>query len=270
MISAHRTLFNFELTPLQHIRPWGQPGQHRLHWFGLTDGQYWIEAGPVTLLEYSEFARTRGAPRYCSYQVVRLYEDLMDLIPSVVEPVPASLTPYLHGDHSIAWETTFRAWREMSPAQLNETQFWDITDAASTWIGRRTLDTSYLSPSSKIRLWFDGQLVHLAWDNTLKLCQGTPAWSALSGTFQLTLEDFISEVTSFHTRLMEQMGERIKQVLAGILQDSVHVDLHGLKREHQQRSHNDIHHRTVPTNTDWSLVCAALAKIEGHSKRFTL
>jgi hypothetical protein len=106
----------------------------------------------------------------------------MDLIPSVVEPVPASLVPYLSGDHSTAWETTFRAWRETPPAQLNKQQFWDITDAASTWIGKRTLDTSYLSPSAKIRLWFDGQLVHLAWDNTLKICQGAPAWSALGGS----------------------------------------------------------------------------------------
>jgi hypothetical protein len=270
MTSAHPTLFNFELTPLDHLRPWGRPGQHQLHWFGLTDGQYWIQAGPSTLLEYSELARTRGAPRYCSYQVVRLYEDLMDLLPSVVEPVPASLAPYLSGDHSIAWETTFRAWREIPPAQLNEQQFRDVADAASTWIGKRTLDTSYLSPSAKIRLWFDGQLVHLAWDNRLKIFQGTPAWSALSGCFQMTLEDFISEVVSFHTRLMEQMSERVIHVLAGALPDSVHIDLPELRHEHQYRSHNDVRHRTVPTNTDWSLVRAALAKIEGNSKPLTL
>jgi hypothetical protein len=217
------------------------------------------------LLEYSEVARDRGAPRYCSYQVVRLYEDLMDLIPSVVEPVPASLVRYLSGDHSIKWETTFRAWREQSPDGLDEQPFWDITNAASTWIGKRTLDTGYLSPPAKIRLWCDGQFAHIAWDNTFKTFQGMPAWSAARGSFRLTLEDFISEVSSFHTRLMEQMSKRVTHVLAGSLPDNVHVDLVGLQREHQCRSHDDIRHRTVPTQTDWSLVRAALAKIERNS-----
>jgi len=261
MTSTHPTLFNFEFTPLEHIRPWGEPGQHQLHWFGLTDGQYWIQAGPTALLEYSEIARTHGTPRYCSYQVARLYEDLLDLIPSVVEPVPAYLIPYLWGDHSIAWESTFRSWYEKAPNGLDKPQFWDLADAASTWIVKRTLDTSYLSQSAKIRLWFDGRLVHLAWDNTLKTFQGMPVWSAARGSLQLPLEDFISELTSFHTRLMEQMSERVTQVLAGALPDNVHVDLAGLTREHQYRSHNDIGHRTVPTQTDWSLVGAALAQI---------
>lgn len=262
MTSANPTLFNFELTPLELVQPWGEPGQHTLHWFGLTDGQYWIQAGPATLLEYSELAQTHGAPRYCNYQVVRLYEDLMDLIPSVVEPVPASLVPYLSGDQSSAWDTAFRAWRENRRGGLDEQRFWDVTDGATTWIGKRTLDTGYLSPSAKIRLWSDGQHVHIAWDNILKTFQGSPAWSAVLGSFQLTIEDFISEVVSFHTRLMEQMSERVTRVLAGALPDSVQVDLGGLKREHNHRSQNDINHRTVPTTTDWSLVRAAIAEVE--------
>jgi len=265
MTSAQPKLFNFELTPLASVHPWGEPGQHQLHWFGLTDGEYWIQAGPATLLEYSELARTHGAPRYCSYQVARLYEDLMDMIPSVIEPVPASLAPYLSGNHSTTWEATFRTWYEKAQGGLEEQHFWDIADAASTWIGKRTLDTGYLSPSAKIRLWCDGQFVHLAWDNTFKTFQGTPAWSAARGSFRLTLEDFISEVSSFHTRLMEQMSQRVTQVLARALPHKVHVDLAGLQREHQYRSHDDIRHRAVPTQTDWSLVRAALTKIERDS-----
>jgi len=265
MTSTHPTLFNFKLTPLASVHPWGQPGQYQLHWFGLTDGEYWIQAGPATLLEYSELARTHGAPRYCSYQVARLYEDLRDMIPSVIEPVPASLAPYLSRNHSATWEATFRKWYEQAQGGLEEQQFWDIADAASTWIGKRTLDTGYLVPSAKIRLWCDGQFVHVAWDNTFKTFEGTPAWSAVRGSFRLTLEHFLSEVTSFHTRLMEQMGERVADVLAGALPDSVHVDLAGLQREHHYRSHNDIRHRIVPTHTDWSLVSAALATIERNS-----
>jgi Family of unknown function (DUF5984) len=42
MTSAHPPLFNFELAPLERVQPWGKAGQQNLHWFGLTDGQYWI------------------------------------------------------------------------------------------------------------------------------------------------------------------------------------------------------------------------------------
>jgi hypothetical protein len=264
MTSANPTLFNFELTPLEHVHPWGEPGQHKLHWFGLTDGEYWIQAGSATLLEYSDIARAHGAPRYCNYQVARLYEDLMDSIPSVVEPVPASLTPYLWGDDSIGWDTKFSAWREISPGRLDKDQSWDVAGAATNWIGQRTLDTGYLSPSAKIRLWFDGQQVYIAWDNVLKSIEGRPAWSAVRGSFQMPLQDFISEVVSFHTRLMEQMSERVTQFRAGALPDCVHVDLAGMEREHQFRSNNDIRHRTVATKTDWNNVRAAIEEVESH------
>ena len=160
------------------------------------------------------------------------------------------------------WETTFRAWRENPPGGLDEQRFWDITDGASAWIGKRTLDTGYLSPSAKIRLWSDGQHVHIAWDNFLKAFQGSPAWSAVRGSFQLTIEDFISELVSFHTRLMEQMSERVTRVLAGALPDGVHVDLAALEREHSHRSHNDISRRTAPTTTDWNCVRGTIAEIE--------
>ncbi|WP_370584974.1 DUF5984 family protein [Micromonospora sp. ANENR4] len=45
--------FRFELYPLDEVSPWGR-GQPRLHWFGLTEGWYWLEAGGQELL--------RGAP----------------------------------------------------------------------------------------------------------------------------------------------------------------------------------------------------------------
>jgi hypothetical protein len=85
------------------------------------------------------------------------------------------------------------------------------------------------------------------------------------GSIQLTLKEFISEVTSFHTRLMEQMSARVMEVLAGALPDSVQVDLVELTCEHQHRSHDDISRRTAPTKTDWGLVRGALAKIEHNS-----
>lgn len=52
------TLINFSLTDLGSVGPWG--AENRLHWFGLTDGSYWMQAGPsTTLFQYT----TAGGPR---------------------------------------------------------------------------------------------------------------------------------------------------------------------------------------------------------------
>jgi hypothetical protein len=42
-------LFNFRLRPLDQVIPWGDPEAPTFHWFGLSDGEYWIEAGGTTL-----------------------------------------------------------------------------------------------------------------------------------------------------------------------------------------------------------------------------
>lgn len=41
--------FRFELYPLDEMSPWGSD-QPRLHWFGLTEGWYWLEASGQELL----------------------------------------------------------------------------------------------------------------------------------------------------------------------------------------------------------------------------
>jgi hypothetical protein len=85
--------FGFDLRPLGDIVPWGKADDLSLHWFGLTDGWFWIELDGHVLLRYSDrcAARFQLDRPYVDYQVVRLWEDLITLIPAVLEPVPADL-----------------------------------------------------------------------------------------------------------------------------------------------------------------------------------
>ncbi|XVU21087.1 DUF5984 family protein [Actinoplanes sp. CA-054009] len=55
--------FRFELYPLDEVSPWGGE-QPRLHWFGLTEGWYWIEIGGHELLHehYLDFGYIRNSP----------------------------------------------------------------------------------------------------------------------------------------------------------------------------------------------------------------
>ncbi len=93
-MNAH--LFEFELRPLDQVKPWGTPADPNLHWFGLTDGQFWIQVGEHRLFEYHQASRNHsGAPQYCDYQVARLYEDIISLVPHALVPVPDDLQHYI-------------------------------------------------------------------------------------------------------------------------------------------------------------------------------
>lgn len=47
-------LFNFWLRPLADVAPWVSENEQRLHWFGLTDGCYWLDVGKDTLFQYTD------------------------------------------------------------------------------------------------------------------------------------------------------------------------------------------------------------------------
>jgi hypothetical protein len=256
-------LFNFNLTALEQVQPWGEPGNCNLHWFGLTDGEYWIQAGDDALLEYSDAAREGfGYPRYCSYQVIRLYEDITEMLPHILDPVPGRLMPYISWCHGAStWDATLASWCADEDT-ADEESFRDMWGAASAWSGQRTLDTGYLSPSARIRLWSDNEVVHIEWDNRDRLIEGKPAWRAVHGSARVSRVEFVREIHAFHTALMSQMAQRVERVLAGDLPTSVNVDMVGLQREHAVRSRpldRELGPPAVPT--DWDGVWKAIAQI---------
>lgn len=45
-------LFRFRLRPVADVMAWGDAENQHLHWFGLTDGWYWLDAGGSELFRY--------------------------------------------------------------------------------------------------------------------------------------------------------------------------------------------------------------------------
>lgn len=259
-------LFHFELRPLEQIQPWGDPENPKLHWFGLTDGQYWIQAGGSKLFEYSSAAQARfGAQRFCAYQVVRLYEDVIELAPYALEPVPEELRGYIALDESKPWEHYWKRWCEATDPSDESEEAMDLLDNAGPWISCRTLDSAYLTPSINIVFWSDQESVHIEWDNREKLLEGSPAWTAQVGSWQVPRAKFMDEIRSFHARLMEQMAERVSQVVAGALSARIRVDLDSLRHEQQIRSQSIERNLGLPASpTDWSLVMEAIRSLEAR------
>lgn len=244
-------LFNFTLVPVDEVQPWGYPGSLSLSWFALTDGQYWIETGKSTLFEYSEQAQAAGAPRYCSYQVVRLYEDLMKMLPYILEPVPSQLVQYITGDSGIAWYEAYATWCDLNDGHYAPDRFWEIIDASTAWMENRTLDSAYLSPSANIVIWSDSANVYFEWDNRTRVFNDLPAWSALRGKYQLARDECMAEIQSFHLRLMEQMSKRVEWALSGAFPAEINIDLPSLAREHEQRCRTLEMALSSSALTDW-------------------
>jgi hypothetical protein len=251
-------LFNFLLKPLNEIMPWGGPGAERLHWFGLTDGSYWLSVGASTLFEYSESARPVSASRTCDYQVVRLYEDVAEMCAQVLDPVPVDLVRFIAGDGRRAALEQVSQWMTDNDDR-DDDDYWAVADLSMTWIGQRELDSSHLSPSASIAMWSDEARVHIEWANQAKLIDGCCAWSAEAGSWSLGRQEFTQEFRSFHERLMAAMAERVERVVEGALAPEIEVDIAGLVREHEVRSNLS---STVlgppPVATNWDSVRRAL------------
>lgn len=131
--------FRFVLRPIGEIEPWGP--ESRLHWFGLTDGWYWIELDGHELLRYSDrtLRETNGGGLpYVDYYVVRLWEDILELLPAALEPVPDDLVDLISSDQRV-W------WRDEDEAE-------DVIEAA-IWYGNHKLDMGYLRNPPHLRWW---------------------------------------------------------------------------------------------------------------------
>lgn len=254
-------LFNFELTPVKNVVPWGQPNELSLSWFGLTDGRYWIEASGACLFEYSEHVCLAGTGRYCEYQVVRLFEDILDMLPAILEAVPPALVEYISDGTGRTWRKNFAAWTEKNYGLMDEHEYWCLADPANSLLNHRVLDAAYLSPSAFIYMWSDEKYVHIEWDNSEKFIDGKLAWSATQGHVQLLRDDFLHEIHSFHARLIEQMDVRIREVFGGALSPEIKVDLPGLLSEHEQRRQALKCALEHTSSTNWQAVEKAVREI---------
>ncbi|MGA3541832.1 DUF5984 family protein [Micromonosporaceae bacterium DT194] len=78
--------FRFELYRLDEVSSWGGD-RPVLHWFGLTEGWYWLEASGQELLR-----RTRQVDPhpYIDYYLARFWEDVMALSPVRAKAASAS------------------------------------------------------------------------------------------------------------------------------------------------------------------------------------
>ncbi|MFC9690312.1 DUF5984 family protein [Kribbella sp. NPDC056951] len=217
--------FGFELRPVGEVAPWGGDTPS-LHWFGLTEGWYWVEVGGVRLLR---FAADYEIP-YVDYYVVRFWEDLLAVLPAAVERVPADLVGFVESDDS--------GW--------NDTES-EAADAAMEWWASRSVYFGYLRESPSLRCWRSGDQITVDWDAPANFAEPR----ALRTT--VAVADFVAAIEDLDAALMNAMEARIAEVEASP-PPGIALDLTQLRSEHRDRAGWLTRARSRVPETDWIAV----------------
>ena len=235
-------LFEFKLKPLGEVLPWGEEPNLNLHWFGLTDGIYYMNVGEDQLFRSSkeillhwkkEWPDLDTNCEYVDYQVVRLYEDLLDILADVMQAIPAELQQYIDSQKSQElWGNELRDIFTSTEDEETEDLYYLATE---WWSSCRSLSTSHLSNGPNIWLWRTKNTIHIRWDNEHKQIDGIQPWTAVRGDFVLPIEKFEDEVRSFHNLLMAEMESRIAELKTKNPIPHINIDIPSLEKEQEER-----------------------------------
>jgi hypothetical protein len=268
------SLFEFKLKNLSEVLPWGEEPDLYLHWFGLTDGIYYMNVGDEQLFRAStavmehwkkDYHNINVNDVYVDYQVVRLYEDLLEKLIDMLQPVPSEIQQLIATQEKQEhWTTQLREIFESTDSEEIE----DLYSVATEWWNyHRNLSTMHLSEGPNIWIWNYGETIHIRWNNELKNVDGIQPWSTVRGDYTLPLEKFREEVTYFHERIMNEMAYRIKKLMTDNPIPHINIDIRSLEKEHEERKNslNEAIAKT-PNVTSWDTVIEAINMLKGPNK----
>ncbi|MGC4894538.1 DUF5984 family protein [Micromonospora sp. DT31] len=248
--------FRFELYPLDEVSPWGSD-RPRLHWFGLTDGWYWLDAGGHTLLRRTREVHPHS---YIDYYLARLWEDVIALTPEVLETVPDDLQPFIASDPAQWTRDPLDFVPDPDAERADEG---DDPGApghpvvtAAIWHGDHRLDFGYVRDPLRLRFWRtvsgDRDEITVDWRHE---DDGDIGFTA-DPTVRLSVPttEYLEAVQNLDRELMDAMGQRVAELDCRGGLPGVDLDLAHLRHEHEDRQHWLARNLDRSPETDWNVV----------------
>ena len=266
-------IFEFQLSPIEEIRPWGSAPNHSLSWFGFTLGEYRIKVGEEYLLNYTEkftdylnekFPEYPSKTTFVEYQVVRLWEDILEMLPSILEPVPREIQYFFVSgwESYVDLQNILLDWQDSEITNgVSEADALTFGESATCWLDDRRLDNLYLTNSARIWIWSDEQDVIFSWDNREIKVENIPVWTAVQGNYRINKKDFISEVRKFDNSLISQMNKRVEMICRTWNKPEIKVDFDYLKSAQKNRATWFEAALKSVRKTDWDKVISAIKTI---------
>jgi len=227
--------FLYRLRDVREITPWGAAEDRNLHWFGLTDGAYCIDTVAGRLLEHSDALGAQLGVAWCSYAVVRLFEDVLGALPHILEPVPDDVLARFFAIDP----------RGGIPDDEELAAVWF---EAHGWWGMRQIDLGYLVGAPRLFLWTNGAHVHLRWraDETWVVQRADVIES--SQTFRTMTHDFAGTFLS-------DMRTRVETIVRdGWPGKPCRIDIPQLAIEQGKREAQARQALGIVARTDWDHV----------------
>lgn len=246
---------------------WGEPPNQRLSWFGLTDGWYQINLGNQPLYHPRIERIKKYKPDFevnqidsefdlsVDYQVVRLYEDLLDILPNVMQDLPSEIYRLIRtfDMHAHLQSIYYRG----GPDDPND-EWLDVHEMATSWYSSRFLTSMHLMQGPVAVFTRYGDEITIRWDNRIEGEVSELIWAPSFGEFKVSFEQFIREVEDFHSDLMNAMETRIQMIQNENPIPHIEIDLKALITEHADRKHSLANALArKPRVDDWDKVIAS-------------
>lgn len=209
-------LINFLLKHPDDIFPFGTGSDKSLHWFGLTDGNLWLQPGEVKLYEYTDSflsLLTMSDTKYVDYYLSRFVEDFTERFETISAAIP---------DESYAIvknSTTLTQFRETSKRG---------------WIEQRELTSGHLVGSPRIGFFRNKNKISIVWQADQRTKKNIPLWTAQNGQIEMDYSEFVAQIEDFGVSFFSAMTDQVEIALEKDW-GAIKIDKLLLAEEHQQR-----------------------------------
>lgn len=204
--SAPMGIFHFEFDDLARVEPWGTAPNLSFSWFAPTVGHYHLEIGGQQIFRYTPEIlahwETNGAERppihYVDDQLSRLREDLLELVPDLLQPLPVAF------EELIATGAAHAA----CAAALERDDALD-PELTQRWLWSRSLSSGHSYAAPCVHFFRFGDEIIIRATDLGGHSYGKPLWAASASEERLPIERFIGELRAFDAALLKGMAARI-------------------------------------------------------------
>jgi hypothetical protein len=230
-------LINFLLKHPDDIIPFGTESDKSLHWFGLTDGNLWLEAGKSKLYEYTDSflaLLSLSDTKYVDYYLSRFIEDFTEQFEKIATELPDE--SYAIAKNSM----TLTKFQETSKQWLDETNERDFDqaiekyDALIGWIGQRELTAGHLVGSPHIGFFKNKNKISIVWKADQRTKKNIPLWTAQNGEIEMDYPEFVAQIEDFGDRFFSAMADQVEIALKKDW-GAINIDKSHLVEEHHER-----------------------------------
>jgi hypothetical protein len=262
------SLFEFDLLPVEVIPPWGEEPNKEFNWFILGFASFTLNVRGRKLFRLSdeiisywkqkhqEYWASKYSP-YVTDHIEYFYRDILSILPNILQSIPDSIFQYVNTtERQLAFSRRLRKVYEENDSVDEE--YFD----AMEWLWRRKIDTSVFRCPDVHFFRFQNKII-IRWFSQHAQKEGIPIFFEADGEDEYTTSEFLVELESFHQRYIEEMKRRLDFVVEQKPVPNMSLDVSANYKVYEERKSSLKEAiEKPPLVTDWSVVLAAINKIE--------